>query len=90
MATAIQTDIEGLESLDFEHVPPCEHSQHNEKPYHSGPGYYLIRVHAPCGHCDNTIYICKSGYEQQQILMCRICWHRHFKDEAWTVLGTVG
>jgi len=54
-----RVDLELVEALDFEHVPPCEHSQHIEThPNHDGDAYALVRLNHSCVG-EDVVYLCE-------------------------------
>jgi hypothetical protein len=61
--TAIDTrlDLDTIEALDFEYVPPCEHSEHaSDINAHSGPAAVLA-IAAGCSCSEpRSIYLCEG------------------------------
>lgn len=73
--TALDTDVELIESLDFKFDQPCEHSQHTEAHDSTEHAAYFISVKCPheCGVAA-SYYVCASGLAVllKVLIICRI------------------
>lgn len=64
--TTLDLDIEVLESLDFE--IPCDHSQHDDSPFHGGPAEYVAKVTHECpvrSWANGTTYVCCAEWARK-------------------------
>lgn len=71
MDTVLDTSTIVLESLDFE--IPCDHSRHNNSPFHAGPAEYVAMV---THDCKARPYALGSKY------VCCATWARKVQDHA--------
>lgn len=60
--TATETDTNILDALDFEHVQPCEHSEHGRK-HADESAMFLVRRSCPKCHTSRDYFLCLSGWE---------------------------
>ena len=59
--TAIDTrlDLDIIESLDFEYMPPCESPSHEVSMFHAGDAYALASMTTTCCNLTFTGYRCR-------------------------------
>lgn len=89
------TDLEILESLDFEPEHECESRLHGTAEWHYGPAKYLLAVDydCECGHSSHgtTIQLCGPAWDAaaQRGLKCGSggCSRPHKRDDVWTIIA---
>jgi hypothetical protein len=62
--TSVIEDIEIIVEADFQHVPPCEHSDHGKRScidhHDDGPAkFYLVYPPRDCGCPDLSLFVCE-------------------------------
>jgi hypothetical protein len=85
------TDLEILESLDFEPAVPCESLRHQG----DGPAVYLLQTLHRCGCPSQKMTVCASCWDvaaqPPNHWHCATCnAHMGTRDETWTILCTIG
>lgn len=85
------TTLETVDHLDWEHVPPCEHSQHTDC-HPDEPAAYLVA--GLCPSCSNRILylICAPGWDLLKVglLHCMVCDDLSARDDALWVVRVIG
>lgn len=85
------TTLETIDHLDWERVPPYEHSQHATK-HADEPAAYLVAGLCPQCAARTLLLICESGWADlgRGPTRCTECDDRSERDDALWIVRVIG